>query len=201
LGFLGSSRLGLVGSIQLAALALFSWSFLQIKSPSTNSIIHKEHGDHLDTPRQIDRLVFIVIDALRQDLMYSPDRPMRFTQDLIARRHALPFIARSSPPTVTMPRLKALTAGTPPVFLDFLSNLNEERQGDSGVRDSWVRRAGEAGKRMVFLGDDTWLRLFPKDWFVRTDPTTSFYVRVPFQISDMLGYGNCGSECDEKFAG
>jgi ethanolaminephosphotransferase len=33
----------------------------------------------------------------------------------------------------------------------------------------------QQNKRMVFYGDDTWLRLFP-DHFVRSEGTTSFFV-------------------------
>lgn len=32
-----------------------------------------------------------------------------------------------------------------------------------------------AGKKLIFYGDDTWIKLFPEH-FIRTDGTTSFFV-------------------------
>jgi predicted AlkP superfamily pyrophosphatase or phosphodiesterase len=78
-------------------------------------------------------------------------------------------------PTVTMPRLKALTTGSPPNFLDVLSNLD----GSTSLLhvDSWLHQFKSAGKRLHFYGDDTWLKLFP-DYFQQFDGTTSFFVQV-----------------------
>ena len=58
-----------------------------------------------------------------------------------------------------------------PEFLDVLRNY------DSGAlaQDSLVRRLRLAGRRVVFYGDDTWVRLFP-DSFLRHDGTHSFFV-------------------------
>ena len=58
-----------------------------------------------------------------------------------------------------------------PEFLDVLRNYD----GGALAQDSLVRRLSSAGRRLVFYGDDTWLRLFPGD-FLRQDGTHSFFV-------------------------
>jgi ethanolaminephosphotransferase len=40
-----------------------------------------------------------------------------------------------------------------------------------------LERFLNAGKRLVFYGDDTWLRLFPRH-FVRSEGVSSFFVAV-----------------------
>lgn len=74
-------------------------------------------------------------------------------------------------PTVTLPRLKALTSGTPPVFLDLILNLDEGGGSARSKEDSWVT----ALSNVVFYGDDTWLRLFPGH-FMRSEGVHSFFV-------------------------
>ena len=41
--------------------------------------------------------------------------------------------------------------------------------------DNLISQMKFANKRIVFYGDDTWMRLFPEH-FERTDGTTSFFV-------------------------
>lgn len=43
------------------------------------------------------------------------------------------------------------------------------------LEDNLIWQAKSAGKRIVFYGDDTWVRLFPKQ-FMEYDGTTSFFV-------------------------
>ena len=160
---------------QVFLFALFTISFLNVKQGQRPKAPEADHLPKGDYPL-VDKLIFIVIDALREDFVFGPNSPMSFTKMLIKNGSAVPYIAKASAPTVTLPRLKALTAGTPPVFLDFISNLNEGKQNDAS--DSWVKQLYLIGKKIVLLGDDTWLRLFPREYFIRADPTTSFYVKV-----------------------
>lgn len=67
----------------------------------------------------------------------------------------LPFIA--DPPTTTLVRLKGLTTGTLPTFIDAGSNF----AGTAIDEDNLVAQLKNASKRMVHLGDDTWTALFP----------------------------------------
>lgn len=67
----------------------------------------------------------------------------------------LPFIA--DPPTTTLQRLKGLTTGTLPTFVDAGSNF----AGTAIEEDNLVAQLRDAAKTLVHLGDDTWQALFP----------------------------------------
>jgi GPI ethanolamine phosphate transferase 3 subunit O len=67
----------------------------------------------------------------------------------------LPFIA--DPPTSTLQRLKGLTTGTLPTFIDIGSNF----AGTAIEEDNLLMQLRDAGRRIVHLGDDTWTALFP----------------------------------------
>lgn len=102
-------------------------------------------------------------------------RPTRLIRD----GAALPFTAHATSPTVTMPRLKSITTGSIPSFLDVVLNLDEGDESSSlASQDTWLAqmRAKGTGK-LVMYGDDTWLKLFPGT-FDRADGTTSFFVSV-----------------------
>ncbi|GAA5889616.1 hypothetical protein JCM8208_001076 [Rhodotorula glutinis] len=130
------------------------------------------------------RLAFVVVDALRSDFALGPGSHMSFVASLVADGHALPYTAIAQAPTVTLPRLKALTTGSNPTFVDALLNLAEETSSSAAFEnvDSWLRQLalaaqdGDAPKKVVFAGDDTWLRLFPRDWFSWCEGVSSFFV-------------------------
>lgn len=63
----------------------------------------------------------------------------------------------SDPPTTTAQRLKGLTTGSLPTFIDISRNFASSNISE----DNWVDQAVRAGKRVAFLGDDTWASLFP----------------------------------------
>lgn len=67
----------------------------------------------------------------------------------------LPFIA--DPPTTTLQRLKGLTTGTLPTFIDAGSNF----AGTAISEDNLIAQMRTAGKTVVHLGDNTWHDLFP----------------------------------------
>ncbi|KAM8909655.1 GPI ethanolamine phosphate transferase 2 isoform 5-T5 [Spinachia spinachia] len=127
------------------------------------------------------RVVIMLVDALREDFVFGPNgrRYMPYTRHLVERGSSHSFVAKARPPTVTMPRIKviptvsleALTTGTIPGFIDVVMNLNSPAL----LEDNLIWQAKAAGKRMVFYGDDTWVRLFPKH-FMEHDGTTSFFV-------------------------
>ncbi|KAF7645033.1 hypothetical protein LDENG_00211540 [Lucifuga dentata] len=73
--------------------------------------------------------------------------------------------------TKTYPPPQALTTGSIPGFIDVVMNLNSPAL----LEDNLIWQAKTAGKRIVFYGDDTWVRLFPKH-FMEYDGTTSFFV-------------------------
>lgn len=118
-------------------------------------------------PKTFDKAVIIIIDALRYDFTvpYFDDDPQYFHNALTVlhetsiqnHRNAflLPFIA--DPPTTTLQRLKGLTTGTLPTFIDAGSNF----AGTAIDEDNLIEQFRDAGKTLVHLGDDTWHALFP----------------------------------------
>ncbi|CAZ85680.1 unnamed protein product [Tuber melanosporum] len=124
-------------------------------------------------PKTFDKAVVIVIDALRYDFTVpfgsgedgdSMDvgqfHNAFTTPHALASKHPrnailLPFIA--DPPTTTLQRLKGLTTGTLPTFVDVGSNF----AGHVIDEDNLISQLKAAGKRTAFMGDDTWMALFP----------------------------------------
>uniref|UniRef100_A0A3P8QVL6 GPI ethanolamine phosphate transferase 2 C-terminal domain-containing protein n=1 Tax=Astatotilapia calliptera TaxID=8154 RepID=A0A3P8QVL6_ASTCA len=119
------------------------------------------------------RVVIMLVDALREDFVFGPNGRMYmpYTRHVVERGSSHSFVAKARPPTVTMPRIKALTTGSIPGFIDVVMNLNSPAL----LEDNLIWQAKTAGKRIVFYGDDTWVRLFPKH-FMEYDGTTSFFV-------------------------
>lgn len=121
--------------------------------------------------KSFDKAIVIIIDALRYDFTVpftpSPDNEeANLFHDNIPVLHEtavnspenaflLPFIA--DPPTTTLQRLKGLTTGTLPTFVDAGSNF----AGTAIDEDNVVAQLRAAGKNLVHLGDDTWHALFP----------------------------------------
>ncbi|KAJ4402279.1 major facilitator super transporter protein [Didymella pomorum] len=130
-----------------------------------------------------DKLVFMVVDALRSDFVYGEESGMSFVQSLIRDGTALPFTAHATSPTITMPRVKAITTGSIPSFLDVILNFAEsDTTSTLATQDTWLaqiktKRFGDKQGKLVMYGDDTWLKLFP-DFFERADGTSSFFVSV-----------------------
>ena len=120
-------------------------------------------------PKTFEKAVVIIIDALRYDFTVPfSGEPHHFHNALTVldetarqspdKAFLLPFIA--DPPTTTLQRLKGLTTGTLPTFIDAGSNF----AGTAIEEDNLVAQLRGAKKRLVHLGDDTWHSLFP-DYF------------------------------------
>ncbi|KAF4042606.1 Pleckstrin homology domain-containing proteinosphodiest [Phytophthora infestans] len=163
-------------------------------SSDLNALIDRQQ----ELDRAYDRLVVVLIDALRADMvlgsaaMYGADADdkqlskgelnahMPFTSSLVTSGRALGYVAHASVPTVTMPRLKALVTGKAPAFIDILKNFNSAAlDGDANL----VSLLAASGKRIVFYGDDTWLKLFPET-FERSDGTSGFYTRDTVEVDN-----------------
>ncbi|XP_053787572.1 GPI ethanolamine phosphate transferase 2 isoform X2 [Vidua chalybeata] len=124
-------------------------------------------------PPLFKKVVVVLIDALRDDFVFGSKGKqfMPYTTQVVEKGTSYSFIAEAKPPTVTMPRIKALMTGSIPGFIDVVVNLNSPAVLD----DNLIWQAKTAGKRIIFYGDDTWVKLFPKH-FVEYDGTTSFFV-------------------------
>ncbi|ORY17996.1 hypothetical protein BCR34DRAFT_610603 [Clohesyomyces aquaticus] len=121
-------------------------------------------------PRTFKKAIVIIVDALRYDFTvpFHPtgsEQPHYFHNAIPVlyetavnnpnNAFLLPFIA--DPPTTTLQRLKGLTTGTLPTFIDAGSNF----AGTAIEEDNLVAQLRNASRRLVHLGDDTWHALFP----------------------------------------
>jgi ethanolaminephosphotransferase len=236
-----SSALWLVAANGLiaASVLLFATGFFPYKPVLPG--LAQYHDDHARLEAPFDRLIFMVVDALRRYLAglavhttnwrltalcasvtsYSPRTAASSTLNrmhvsnasaagssaklrlrLIRDGAALPFTAHATSPTVTMPRLKAITTGSIPSFLDAILNLDEtDKTSSLASQDSWLAQMKAKGTgKVVMYGDDTWLKLFPGT-FDRADGTTSFFVSVWKRLSPMrfLGALLSGSRISPKW--
>ncbi|KAH6661411.1 alkaline-phosphatase-like protein [Truncatella angustata] len=160
-----------------AAILIFAAGFFPYKPFLSGLAQYDDLGYGPPPPPPFNRLVFMVVDALRSDFVFAEGSGFEFTQGLIRDGYALPYTAHAASPTVTMPRLKAITTGSIPSFLDVILNLDEADSSSTlASQDTWLAqmRAKKAGK-LVMYGDDTWLKLFPHT-FDRADGTSSFFV-------------------------
>ncbi|KAI3338898.1 alkaline-phosphatase-like protein [Ustulina deusta] len=159
------------------AILVFATGFFPYK-PFLPGLAHYEELDYGSPPTApFDKLVFMVVDALRSDFVYLQGSGFEYTQSLINDGVAIPFTAHATSPTITMPRIKAMTTGTTPSFLDAILSFDEaDTSSTLALQDTWLAqmRAKNTGKLLMY-GDDTWLKLFP-GIFDRTDGTTSFFV-------------------------
>ena len=164
---------------QLIGIALFARGFFPQKNAlegfaewsDSRPPLLLEDSSSSDTPNpSFGRLILVMVDALRHDFVFEMDS-MRYLRSVVSQGKALPFVSKAHAPTVTMPRIKALLTGGIPGFLDFVLNFFSS----SLLEDNLIAQFHQKGKRMVFYGDDTWLKLFP-DHFVREEGTSSFYV-------------------------
>lgn len=116
--------------------------------------------------------MLLVIDAWRRDFARRPADMPHLQRMRLAGDGCLLNVHVQSP-TVTMPRIKSLTTGTVPNFIDVVLNLGGgELRIDSLVHQLLVSARGQ----LVFAGDDTWVKMFP-DAFGRSHPNSdSLYV-------------------------
>ncbi|KAH3684419.1 hypothetical protein WICPIJ_004605 [Wickerhamomyces pijperi] len=161
--------------VQLAGILVFCIGFFPSKT------VLQGHGSFLTTSEepftpQFDRVIVMVVDALRSDFMFSEESQFHYVHKLIRDGSALGFTAFANPPTVTLPRLKGITTGTTPNFLDAVLNVVEEDESNSlSSQDSWLYQLKSQGKKIHMYGDDTWIKLFP-GMFDTFEGTSSFFV-------------------------
>ncbi|KAF5454414.1 hypothetical protein F2P56_024082 [Juglans regia] len=196
--------------IQIIGLSLFVYGFFPVKPalsgisgtesfrvPRCNSVHNESEGDlppdqlkalyeELSGIHPFDRLILMVIDGLPAEFVLGKDhqpppkalmKAMPYTQSLLANGVAIGYHAKAAPPTVTMPRLKAMVSGAIGGFLDVAFNFNTQALLD----DNLLGQFFSVGWKMVMLGDETWLKLFPR-LFMRHDGVSSFFVKDTVQV-------------------
>ncbi|CDR44716.1 CYFA0S15e01882g1_1 [Cyberlindnera fabianii] len=159
--------------VHLASILLFCKGFFPSKVVLDG---YGEFDDPSSFKPQFNKVVVMVVDALRSDFVFSDKSSMLFTQSLLRNGSAIGYTAFSNPPTVTLPRLKGITTGSTPNFLDAVLNVVEEDTSSTlANQDSWIKQLKMAGKRIHMFGDDTWIKLFPGVFDI-SDGTNSFFV-------------------------
>ena len=142
-------------------------------------------------PRRFNRTIFIIIDALRFDFVapYNPPsggsesgkvaelpfhNKLSTLTSLLRERpnNARLYHFEADPPTTTLQRLKGLTTGSLPTFVDAGANFASAEISEDNLIDQFVR----CGKNVTFMGDDTWQSLFPGR-FSKSFPFPSFNVK------------------------
>ncbi|CUS21093.1 LAQU0S02e05710g1_1 [Lachancea quebecensis] len=174
-----NKRLLVLLVLELVAILTFSAGFFPQKSVlQGDAEFNYQPEAHRGISPKFDKMVLVVIDALRSDFVFQKDMSQfQFVHKLLNKGHAWGYTAYSNPPTVTLPRLKGITTGSTPNFLDAILNVAEDDVSSNlKEQDSWLRQFHMHQKKIKFYGDDTWLKLFPPDFFDETDGTNSFFV-------------------------
>ncbi|CAH2072540.1 unnamed protein product [Thlaspi arvense] len=146
------------------------------------------HGSKQNQPKcwtkpVVDRVVIIVLDALRIDFVapsaFFPEAKPWMDKLTILQMLAFAnessakiFKAFADPPTTSLQRLKGLTTGGLPTFIDVGNSFG----APVIVEDNFINQLVLNGKRLVMMGDDTWTQLFPNQ-FQKSYPFPSFNVK------------------------
>ncbi|XP_049268484.1 GPI ethanolamine phosphate transferase 3-like [Rhipicephalus sanguineus] len=138
-------------------------------------------------PAKFKKAVILLIDALKLEFaQYGPPwdenehyrNKMPVFSELSASTGAersvlLKFVADA--PTTTVQRLKALMTGGLPTFIDAGTNFYQTEVRE----DNLINQMFKMGKKVVFMGDDAWVNLFPGK-FARAYAYPSFVVKVTY---------------------
>ncbi|XP_061658133.1 GPI ethanolamine phosphate transferase 3 isoform X2 [Syngnathoides biaculeatus] len=179
-----------VCAVYSVGLYLFMGGFLlvrlEVNRTSTCGDVLEPRGESRDfcglQPR-FRRAVLVIIDALmidfaRFDANNTSPKPFEnklgvFEETASSRpAHCRLYPFRADPPTTTMQRIKGFTTGSLPTFVDISNNF----ASSAITEDNLIHQFGQVGKRVVFMGDDTWESLFPKK-FYRSLPFPSFNLK------------------------
>ena len=118
-------------------------------------------------------------------------------------RHARLYRAVADAPTVTLQRLKGLTSGSLPTFLDAAANfdaatpagaallLEDNLVSQLAAREAAARGGGGGARALAFLGDDTWTGLF----------AGLFNVSHPFPSFDVADLHSVDAGVDARLGG
>jgi hypothetical protein len=152
-------------------------------------------------PRRFKRSLFVIVDALRFDftLTSAPANPADGEQQqqddyyvnnlpvinellLNNASNTLLFRFVADAPTTTLQRLKALNTGGIPTFLEAKNNFDSSELSE----DNLISQLRDNGRGTIFMGDDTWAKLFPphKRYFTRCHPFPSFNVKDLHTVDD-----------------
>ncbi|XP_078168361.1 alkaline-phosphatase-like family protein isoform X2 [Carex rostrata] len=174
---------------ELSASSLPSDLHLSPCSSSSSSSFPDPVPPHLHPSRPgwtqptVDRILILIVDALRFDFVapstfFQEKKPWMDRLSLLQHLASTQpnssriFKAIADPPTTSLQRLKALTTGGLPTFIDVGNSF-----GAPAIKeDNWIHQLVKNGRRVVMMGDDTWTQLFPEH-FNESYPYPSFNVK------------------------
>ncbi|KAJ4479952.1 hypothetical protein J3R30DRAFT_3288193 [Lentinula aciculospora] len=177
-----------ISFVHLAGIYLFTSGFLLTRLALTNVTSCTDGSCTL--PATHKRAIVLIIDSLRFDFIApAPYIPSPNSTDYSTHHHStltLPSLLTNShprnsfifnsypdPPTTTLQRIKGITTGSLPTFVDLGSNFG----GSEIEEDSIIGQVGMKGGEVAFMGDDTWMTVFPNAFDANmTWPYDSFNV-------------------------
>lgn len=158
--------------LHIGSLSLFTRGFLLTRL-ALDTKTACEPSSSCTLPATHKRAVILIIDALRFDFVAPsenlPASRSEYYHDVLTLprqltaanpSHSFLFNSYADPPTATLQRIKGITTGSLPTFVDIGGSF-----GGAGAieEDSLISQLKAAGKRLAFAGDDTWLTVFPPD--------------------------------------
>ncbi|KAF7331568.1 GPI ethanolamine phosphate transferase 3 [Mycena kentingensis (nom. inval.)] len=188
----GFALLSLISLVHVVGIYLFTSGFLLRRLALPDFTQCDDNACVL--PATHKRAVFLIIDSLRFDFIspHPPSPPSSAHHDVLTLpaqltaqhpRNSFIYNAYSDPPTATLQRIKALTTGSLPTFIDIGSNFG----GSAIQEDSVMKQLRLAGQRVAFMGDDTWMSVYPDTFALNmTFPEDSFNVEDLHSVDDCV---------------
>ncbi|RNF17799.1 putative ethanolamine phosphotransferase [Trypanosoma conorhini] len=190
--------------VVLLVLLFLAGAFVFVDSMFSKSTLSSERSTEVCRGvRPVDQIVLVLVDALRPDFVlprlshhyatgkdcsaadlkdtspaYKQEKTLTYVEKNLqsAANPSHGFFFYADFPTVTCQRLRGITTGTVPAFLELKANLNT----DIIELDSFLH---QLRKRSILYGDNTWLNMFPD-----SDNTTLWKDTVtysPFDVKDL----------------
>jgi len=149
--------------VKASFVAVFARGFLLARAPSARRATCDGRSEC--QPARVGKIVIVIIDGARYDWVKATKdgkeaalgeaRALTMSGTSGARGEMFKFIA--DPPTTTEQRLRGILCGSLPTFVDIGSSFGG---GKVLAEDDVVGRLRASGKRLAFVGDDVWERLF-----------------------------------------
>ncbi|KAI0299999.1 hypothetical protein B0F90DRAFT_1725887 [Multifurca ochricompacta] len=136
--------------LHIVGIYLFTRGFLLSRLSLSNTTSCSTSTSPCTLPPTHKRAVLLIIDSLRFDFVspHPPEPHSPYHHNVLTLPH---------PPTATLQRIKGLVTGSLPTFVDIGHNFG----GASIAEDSIIQQLQKANKTIAFMGDDTWLTVFP----------------------------------------
>lgn len=147
--------------LQLIGIIFFGKGFLLTRNVLDEINTTQSYENNMNY--EFKKSVILIIDALRFDFVtpvQDSNKPfhnkLTVLDEYFKDKKSFLYKFLSDPPTTTLQRLKGLTTGSLPTFIDAGSNFN----GDLIEEDNIIKQLFLNDKNIKFVGDDTWKSLF-----------------------------------------